>query len=51
MTEKLITPSVNGLFKKGKITKNGKNMQWENKKANRWQIKKRKSKKESCVMI
>lgn len=46
MTEKLITPSVNGLFKKGKIMKIGHNMQWENNKANRWQIKKTKSKKE-----
>jgi len=25
--EKLITPRVNGLFKKGKIMKNGQNMQ------------------------
>jgi hypothetical protein len=35
MREKLITPSVNGLFKKGKIMKNGQNMQRENNKANR----------------
>ena len=46
MREKLITPSVNGLFKKCKIMKNGQNMQWEINKANRWQIKNRKSKKE-----
>jgi len=51
MREKLITPSVNGLINKGEIMKNGQNMQWENNKANRWQIKKRKSIKETCEMI
>lgn len=49
--EKLITPRVNGLFKKGKIMKNGQNMQWENNKANIWYIEKRKSKKETCEII
>jgi hypothetical protein len=32
MREKLIILSVNELFKKGKIMKDGHNMKWENKK-------------------